>query len=127
MAIAAKIISSYAQNDTTQATQIVRLSLTLSGNYGASSPSDTHGDTINFSTVYGIQSNSVPIRVLVFQQPASGTAPGNCTGVFCPGTTIANGVISFANAGTELTRGTAYTGAASTAVWKFRVWFPRGQ
>lgn len=117
MAIAAKIISGYAQNDTTQSTQIVRLSLTLTGNYGATSPTDTHGDTINFSTIYGIQSTSVPIRVLVLQAPAAGTAPGNCTGTFCPGTTIANGVISFANAGTELTRGIAYAGAAATAVW----------
>ena len=124
MAIAAKMISSYAQNDTTQSTQIVRLSLTLSGNYGATSPSDTHGDTINFSTVYGIQSNSVPIRVFVYQQPASGTAPGNCTAVFCPGTTISNGVISFANAGTELTRGSAYTGAAASAVWIVEAVFP---
>ena len=117
MAIKAAMISSYAQNDTTQATQIVRLSLTLTGNYGASSPVDTNGDTIDFGTVYGIQSTSVPIRVFVYQQPPAGTAPGNCNGIFCPGTTIHNGVISFANAGTQLTRGSAYTGAAGSAVW----------
>ena len=114
MAIKAAMISSYAQNDTTQATQIVRLSLTLTGNYGGAS---THGDTIDFGTVYGIQSTSVPLRVFVYQQPAAGTAPGNCNGIFCPGTTIHNGVISFANAGTELTGGNAYTGAAASAVW----------
>jgi hypothetical protein len=114
MAIAAKMISSYAQNDTTQSTQIVRLALTLTGNYGGST---THGDTIDLGTVYGIQSQSVPIRVFVYQQPAAGTAPGNTTGIFCPGTTIHNGVISFANAGTELTGGAAYTGAAAAAVW----------
>lgn len=113
-----------AANDTTQATQVVRFPITLSANYGATSPTDTHGDTIDFGKVYGIQSQSVPIRVAVYQQPASGTAPGNCTGVFCPGTTIHNGVISFANAGTELTRGSAYTGAASTAVWVVEAVFP---
>lgn len=110
-----------AINDTTQATQVIRLPLTLSGNYGSSSPTDTHGDTLNLSTVYGLQSNSVPVRVFVYQQPASGTAPGNCTGVYCPGTTSANGVISFANAGTELTRGSAYTGAVASAVWVIEV------
>lgn len=117
-------LSGYAQNDTTQATQIVRFPITLSGNYGTTSPSDTHGDTIDFGKVYGIQSQSVPIRVFVYQQPASGTAPGNCTAVFCPGTTIHNGVISFANAGTELTRGSAYAGAASAAVWVVEAVFP---
>jgi hypothetical protein len=113
-----------AQNDTTQATQIVRAPITLSGNYGSSSPTDTHGDTLSFSGVFGIQSNSIPIRVFVYQQPASGTAPGNCTGVYCPGTTANNGVISFANAGTELTRGSAYAGAAASAVWVIEAVFP---
>jgi hypothetical protein len=108
-------------NDTTEQTQIVRGTLSLSGNYGGGS---THGDTLSFAGVYGIQSNAVPVRVLVFQQPASGTAPGNCTGVYCPGTTMNNGVVSFANAGTELTQGSAYSGAASTAVWVFEAVFP---
>jgi|ERR1700722_1749601 len=114
-------LSGYAQNDTTQATQIARFPITLSGNYGGAS---THGDTIDFGKVYGIQSQSVPIRVFVYQQPAAGTAPGNCTATFCPGTTIHNGVISFANAGTELTGGSAYTGAAAAAVWVVEAVFP---
>lgn len=126
MAIAVTIDSSYqAYTNTTSAEQVVTGTLTLSGNYGATSPSDTHGDTCSFANIYGIQSRSVPSQVLVYQQPASGTAPGNCTGVYCPGSTIANGVVSFANAGTELTRGSAYTGATSTAVWKFRATFPK--
>ncbi len=111
----------YAQNDTTQSTQIARFPITLSGVYGGAS---THGDTIDFGKVYGIQSQAVPIRVLVYQQPASGTAPGNCTATFCPGTTIHNGVISFANAGTELTGNSAYTGAAAAAVWMVEAVFP---
>lgn len=111
----------YALNDTTQTTQIARFPITLTGNYGTAS---SHGDTIDFGKVSGIQSQSVPIRVFVYQQPASGTAPGNCTATFCPGTTIHNGVISFANAGSELTEGSAYTGAASTAVWVVEAVFP---
>lgn len=126
MAIAVAINQTQTIYDTTSQTQIVRGTLTLTGTYGATSPADTHGDTCSFGGLYGIQSNSVPLRVLVYQAPASGTAPGNCTGVFCPGTTIANGVVSFANAGTELTRNSAYTGAASTAVWKFEAVFPVG-
>ena len=113
--------------NTSSAEQIVRGTLTLSGNYGSASPVDTHGDTLNFATLYGIQSSSVPSRVFIYQQPASGTAPGNCTGVYCPGSTKANGVVSFANAGTELTRGSAYAGAASTAVWKFEATFKVAQ
>lgn len=120
MITAGKLAGGYAQNDTTQSTQIVRFPITLSGNYGGAA---THGDTIDFGTVYGIQSQSVPIRVFVYQQPTSGTAPGNCTATFCPGSTIHNGVISFANAGAELTEGAAYTGAASTAVWEVEAVF----
>ena len=122
MAITAgKLAGWYAQNDTTQSTQVVRFPITLSGNYGGAS---THGDTLDFGTVYGIQSQSVPIRVFVYQQPAAGVAPGNASAVFCPGTTIHNGVVSFANAGTELTGGSAYTGAASTAAWFVEAIFP---
>jgi hypothetical protein len=114
MAIALAMAGQYALNDTTQSTQIVRAKLTLSGNYGGAG---THGDTVNFGALYGIQSGSVPIRVFVYQQPPSGTAPGNCSAVYCPGTSINNGVIAFFNGTTELTGGSAYTGAASTAVW----------
>ena len=111
----------YAANDNTQNTQIVRFPITLSGNYGTAS---SHGDTLDFGKVYGLQSQSVPLRVFVYQQPASGTAPGNCSAVFCPGSTIHNGVVSFANAGTELTEGSAYSGAAASAVWVVEAVFP---
>jgi hypothetical protein len=121
MITAGKLAGGYAANDTTQATQVARFPITLSGNYGGA---NTHGDTIDFGTVYGIQSQSVPIRVLVYQQPPAGTAPGNCTAIFCPGTTIHNGVISFANAGTELTEDAAYEGAAAAAVWFVEAVFP---
>jgi hypothetical protein len=115
MAIALGVLAgNYASNDNTQSTQIVRIPLTLSGNYGGST---THGDTVDFGSVYGIQSSSVPIRVFVYQQPASGTAPLIATGTYCPGTTRDNGVISFFNGTTELTGGSAYTGAAASAVW----------
>ena len=109
-----QLAGGYGQNTTDQNTQIARFPITLSGNYGGST---THGDTIDFGKIYGIQSGSLPIRVFVYQQPASGTAPLVCSGTFCPGSTNHNGVISFFNGTTELTGGSAYTGAASTAVW----------
>jgi hypothetical protein len=109
--------------NTTSAEQIVRGPLTLSGNYGTST---SHGDTLSFANIYGIQSRAIPSRVVIYQQPASGTAPGNCTGVYCPGTTNANGVVSFSNAGTELTEGAAYTGAVASAVWFFEAYFAVG-
>jgi hypothetical protein len=110
--------------DVLEREQLYQGNLTLSGNYGGAS---THGDTMSFA-LPGVLTGAgtVPLRVEVYQQPPSGTAPGNCSAVYCPGTTRDNGVVSFANAGTELTEASAYTGDASTAVWKFRAYFPRG-
>jgi hypothetical protein len=111
--------------DTTFKESIYQGTFTLTGNYGTAS---SHGDTLSFSSAFILAGlKTVPLRVEVYQQPASGTAPGNCSAVYCPGTTRDNGVVSFANAGTELTGGSAYTGAASTAVWKYRAWFAIGQ
>ena len=121
MAIAVSIDKTYAQNDTSQATQIVRGTLTLTGTYGTAS---SHGDTVDFSKVYGIQSRSIPRRVFVYEAPPSGTAPSMYMAVFCPGTTNANGVVSFSLAGTEYTEASSYSGAISTAVWKFEAIFP---
>lgn len=122
MSIAASLTNSYQGTiNTTSGEQIVRGPLVLTGNYGSSS---SHGDTLDFSKIYGIQSRQPPSRCLIYQQPAAGTAPGNCTGTFCPGTTNQNGVVSFANAGTELTGGVAYTGATASAKWFFEATFP---
>jgi len=122
MAIATSTLAGYqGPVNTTSAEQIVRFAITLSGNYGGAA---THGDTLSFANVYGLQSNAIPSRVFVFQQPAAGVAPGNCSAIYCPGTTKNNGVISFANAGTELTQGAAYSGATATAVWIVEAYFP---
>jgi|SRR5215469_15353709 len=85
MAISVTIDSSYAQNDTTESTQVLRGTLHFSGNYV------TNGDTLSFANLYGLQSQSVPRRVYVYEQPPAGTAPGGYEYVFCPGTTLANG------------------------------------
>jgi hypothetical protein len=121
MATALAVTSSYAQNDVTSATQIVRGSMTLSGNYGTGS---SHGDTVSFANIYGIQSQSIPLRVFIYEAPPSGTAPSFYEANYCPGTTNANGVVNFSLAGTEYSEGTAYSGALASAVWKFEAVFP---
>lgn len=110
--------------DTTQREQFYTGTLTLSGNYGGAS---THGDTCSFGNISGLLSQSVPIRVEIYEQPAAGTAPSFYTGVYQLGTTIANGAVNFSLAGIEYTQASAYSGAVSTAVWKFRAWFPLGR
>ena len=124
MAIAVSIDSTYAQNDTTQSTQIVRGTLKFSGNYA------THGDTLSFANVYGIQSRSVPLRVFVYEAPAAGTSPSGYVYIFCPGTTNANGKLTVFTTGTasgdalnELAAG-AYPAGITGAAVKFEAVFP---
>lgn len=114
-------------SDNTQSEQFYEGTLTLSSNYGTSS---SHGDTLSFSSVQGLQSQSAPIRVEIYEQPAPGTAPSFYSAVYqkkATGATIANGAVNFSLAGTEYTQGSAYSGVIATAVWKFRAWFPLGQ
>jgi hypothetical protein len=120
MAIVATIDSGYAQNDTTQSTQIVRGTLTLSGNYGTSS---SHGDTLSFANIYGIQSRSLPLRVFVYEEPAAGVAPSYYDAKYQLGSSIATGAVNFSLAGTEYTEGSAYSGVLAAAVWKFEAVF----
>ena len=113
--------------DVTEREQIYQGTLALSGNYGGAA---THGDTCSFANIFGLLSTKVPLKVEIYEQPLAGTAPSFFNAVFCPGTTIANGVVSFATSfGTEYTQGQAYSAVAAlaAAVWKFRAWFPQGQ
>jgi hypothetical protein len=126
--IVATIDTAYlGASDNTDREQFYVGTLTLSANYGTSS---SHGDTCSFSNVQGLQSQSAPTRVEIYEQPAPGTAPSYYSAVYqkkATGATIANGAVNFALAGTEYTQGSAYSGVIATAVWKFRAWFPLGQ
>lgn len=130
MAIAVKIDGIYpgaivlGVPDVTEKEQIFQGTLTLTGNYGGAA---THGDTVSFANIFGLTSQTVPLRVEIYEQPKAGTAPSFYNAMFCPGTTYANGVVNFSLSGTEYTQASAYSGAISTAVWKFRAWFPQGQ
>jgi hypothetical protein len=125
--MAAKVVVSQGPvvADTTQATQIVRGTITLSGNYGGGA---TNGDTLSFAAMPNNPTNAVPLRVFIYEQPAAGTAPGGWRAIFCPGTTIANGVVAFFNGTSQLTQGNAYSGTAAVAnaVWAFEAIFPVG-
>jgi hypothetical protein len=127
MAVTAAIDTSYLGTpDVTKGEQFYVGTLTLSGNYGTSS---SHGDTLSFANISGLLSQSAPIRVEIYEQPAPGTAPSYYSAVYqkkATGATIANGAVNFSLAGTEYTEASAYSGVISTAVWKFRAWFPLG-
>lgn len=126
--IVATVDTSYlGAQDNSQSEQFYVGTLTLSGNYGTSS---SHGDTLSFASVQNLLSNSAPIRVEIYEQPAPGTAPSYYAAVYqkkATGATIANGAVNFSLAGTEYTEASAYSGVIATAVWKFRAWFPLGQ
>lgn len=123
MAITATIDSSYAQNDTTQATQIARGTLHFSGNYVA------NGDTLSFANLYGIQSLTTPLRVFVYEAPPAGTAPSGYLYTFAPGTSNANGKLVVMNTGAALSGplgqlgAGAYPAAITGAVVKFEAIF----
>lgn len=112
------IDSSQAQNDTTQATQVVRGTITLSGNYGSGS---SHGDTLALN-VYGVQSATL-VGYVINELPAAGTAPTGYIWGFAKGTTLANGKLTCMNGTTEYTEGSAYSAGQKAAVIKATFYF----
>jgi Na+/glutamate symporter len=120
MAATATVDSTYsALHDTTQATQIVRGSIALSGNYGSAS---SHGDTLALN-LYGIQSATL-VRCFIYEQPAAGTAPTGTLWGYAKGTTLANGLLTAMTAyNTEYSEGSAYTTAQKAAVLRFEAVF----
>lgn len=100
---------------------IVQGSIALTGNYGGSA---THGDTLSFAGTDLIKSNSVPTVVDIYEAPPAGTAPNGYIFSFCPGTTMANGVMTILNNLTEYTQGSAYSTGLLAAVVRFWAEFP---
>lgn len=91
--------------------------LTLTGNYGGVS---THGDTVDFSKL-GIPTQSLPRMVSIYETPPAGTAPNGYIFNYCPGTTLANGVVTILNNLTEYTQGSAYSAGLLAAVIRFQL------
>ena len=117
--------------DSTRTSQIVEGTLTLTGSYGGAA---THGDTVNFE-IPQVISDLLPKKVEVFESPAAGTAALGYIYIFCPGTTLANGVLQILgtgaasqDGGTELTEASTYAGQTPSlagAVLRFKAWFAK--
>lgn len=87
--------------DRTQAMQVVRGTLTLSGNYSSG------GDTVSFAGVSDlIKSDQPPAEVYVYETTPAADGPGSLyTFTFLPGTTPANGVLVVSLGGVQLAAG----------------------
>lgn len=92
-------------SDVTQSEQFYTGTLAFSGNY------PTGGDTLSFALA-GLQSNSVPTRVEIYEEPLAGSQ--TATGlqlVYAKGTTIKNGAVQVFSPG----GGTGTIASTSTA------------
>lgn len=123
MSAAATLNTGLAQTDSTQATQVVRGMIALTGNYGDGA---TSGDPLNLAK-YGVQSSQPPLRVLIYEAPPAGTAPTGYLFGYELGTDPSNGRISIMSAvATEYALGTAYSAALLGAKLFFEAIFPLG-
>ena len=115
-----------AGTDFTQNEELVEGSLTLSGNYGNSSPAN--GDILSFVGFDQLKSLQVPRRVRIFQAPTSPAAPVHYSFIYGYGTTQGNGVLIVIDSttGLPLTDAAAYPAAliAAGANIRFEAWFP---
>lgn len=115
--------------DSTQSTQIARGTITLTGNYGSGT---SHGDTLNLA-LYGIQSNTPPVRVLIYEMPPAGTAPTGYDFEYTVGSNPSNGQLFIKGGaaagapGQEYTQGSAYSAALLAADLFFEAVFLLGQ
>lgn len=124
MAATPTLLTSQPQYDSTQATQIVRGTIALTGNYGTGA---SHGDVLNLAQ-YGVLSNNPPLRVLIYEQPAAGTTPTGYQLGYAAGANPSNGQLTIMNgAATEYTEGSAYNAALLAAVIYFEAIFLLGQ
>lgn len=112
MAAVASIIGGQAINDITQGTQVLRVQIQLSGNYGTST---SHGDILALN-LYGAQSTNV-LSYVINEMPAAGTAPSGAQWGYAKGSNLSNGKLTAMTANaTELAQGSAYTAAMQSAV-----------
>lgn len=106
--------------DTTGREIIVDGTAVLSGDYVA------NGDTLNLTQLGDLlKTSQLPTKVEVWEDPAAGTLPSFAQFVFCPGTTLANGVLAIALIGVEATAeayATLFPDGLPTL--RVRVWAP---
>jgi hypothetical protein len=115
MGTIAVTISNTQPVDSTLNEFIVYGTLAFSGTYTA------NGDVLDLAGFSQLPSNSVPLRVEVYENVPAGTAPTGYQFVFCPGTTQANGQLAiFSTEGTQFSGAYGTTFAGGVA---FRAWF----
>src|SRR5271156_3344886 len=105
--------------DTTSREGFYQGVITLSGSYPPG------GDTLSLSG-YNVLSNTAPLRVEIYEEPASTQTATAYTFIYAKGTTNTNGKIQIFSAGGTQFSG-SYSTTFSTTVIKARAWFPRGQ
>lgn len=119
MATAITPLAVLSNPDVTGRQVIADGTIALTGTYPA------HGDTLNLLQLGdALKTSQLALKVEVWEDPPAGTDPTFAQFVFCPGTTLANGVLAIAIAGTQVTGGTAYsatTPVLSTATLRVRV------
>lgn len=120
----ATLTTGLAQTDTTQATQVVRGKIALSGNYGGGA---THGDVLNLA-LYGVQSNYPPLEVRIYEMPPAGTAPTGYEFGYALGADPTSGLLTIIDPTTraEYTQGSAYSAGLLAAALYFTAIFPLG-
>jgi hypothetical protein len=106
--------------DTTEREQLYQGTLTFSGNYA------TGGDGLSFAGIPGLLTQSVPLRVEVYEEPPITETATNYRFIYAKGTTLSAGLLQvFVNTGAQFAAG-AYGSTFATTVVKFRAWFPSG-
>lgn len=108
--------------DTTGRQVIAEGTIALTANYGGSA---THGDTCDLTQLGdALKTSNLPTKVEVWEDPAAGTVPTFYQFVFCPGTTLKNGVVSIGSNLTEYTQASAYSAGLLAAALRIRVYAP---
>lgn len=130
MAVNVTYPNTISKLDTTQSTQVVRGSITLTGSYVSG------GDAFNLAKT-PVQSKARPIRVLFWEEPVSGTNPSGMEFYYRNVSTspnATNGVLQITGAGAggsgtqgaDLSAG-AYPTYLTATIIKFEAIFPLGQ
>jgi len=115
--------------DTTGRQVIAEGTIALTGNYGGGA---THGDTLNLTQLGdALKTSNLPTLVEIWENPPAGTVPTGYAFNYCPGTTLANGVLNILGTGAaaggpaqEYTQGSAYSAALLAAALRIRVYAP---
>ena len=108
--------------DTTERQFYVYGTIKLIGNFGSAS---SNGDTLDLTQLGDLlKSTQLPTEVDIYETPAAGTAPSFYQFVYCPGTTLKNGVLSIGSNVTEYSQGSAYSAALLAATISFNASFP---